>query len=167
MRDGPAFVPCDLHRHFAIWRNDEIVAERCGMRDFMDVVRALADENRVRALLALRRRELCVCQLMELLHLAASTVSKHLSILKHARLVECRRDGRWCYYRLSDRDDSPFVRSALAWVQASFDDSLDARQIEKCVRRIEHMNLEDLCCRASALQCGPGETQEPRMEEAT
>ena len=45
------------------------------MREFMNITKALEDENRVRALLALRKGELCVCQLTELFGLAASTVS--------------------------------------------------------------------------------------------
>ena len=58
------------------------------MRDLMAVTKALADESRVRILLALKPGKLCVCQIVELLQLAPSTVSKHMSILKHARLVE-------------------------------------------------------------------------------
>ena len=61
------------------------------MREFMKITKALADENRVRALLALRRGELCVCQITELFGLTASTVSKQLSILYQAGLV----DSRW------------------------------------------------------------------------
>ena len=68
---------------------------------FMMITKALSDENRVRTLLALGGRELCVCQIVELLGLAPSTVSKHMSILANARLVESRQDGRWRYYRLA------------------------------------------------------------------
>lgn len=60
------------------------------MLDFMAIAKALADENRVRLLLALQKQELCVCQLIELIGLAPSTVSKHMSILRQARLVEAR-----------------------------------------------------------------------------
>ena len=49
-------------------------------------------------------RELCVCQIVELLGLAPSTVSKHLAILKQARLVDSRKEGRWMFYRLADED---------------------------------------------------------------
>jgi ArsR family transcriptional regulator, arsenate/arsenite/antimonite-responsive transcriptional repressor len=45
------------------------------MWEFMNIVRALADENRVRALLSLREGELCLCQIIEFLGLAPSTVS--------------------------------------------------------------------------------------------
>ena len=86
------------------------------MIEFMDIARALADENRVRVLLALRERELCVCQIVEMLGLAPSTVSKHISILRQARLLESRKDGRWIYYRLSGKDAPEAARTAIEWV---------------------------------------------------
>jgi ArsR family transcriptional regulator, arsenate/arsenite/antimonite-responsive transcriptional repressor len=89
------------------------------MRPFMNVTKALADENRVRILLALRKGELCVCQVTELLGLAPSTVSKHLSILFQAGLVESRKDGRWIYYRLPGKEAPVAARGAVAWVQDS------------------------------------------------
>ncbi len=86
------------------------------MRECMTVIKALADENRVRILMALRGRDLCVCELIDLLGLAPSTVSKHISILKNARLVESRKDGRWVYYRLAQNDTTPEAISAISWV---------------------------------------------------
>ena len=77
--------------------------EEISMRDLMAVLKALADENRVRALMALRPGELCVCQIVELLGLAPSTVSKHMAILKQARLVDSRKQERWMFYRLARR----------------------------------------------------------------
>jgi ArsR family transcriptional regulator, arsenate/arsenite/antimonite-responsive transcriptional repressor len=76
------------------------------MREFMNVVRALADENRLRALLALREGELCVCQIIAFLSLAPSTVSKHMSILRNAGLVEATKRGRWVYYWLPHDDEA-------------------------------------------------------------
>ena len=80
------------------------------MREFMNITKALADENRVRTLLALRKGELCVCQITELFGLAPSTVSKHLSILFQAGLVESRKEGRWIYYQLPGRNAPVVVR---------------------------------------------------------
>jgi len=93
------------------------------MREFMNLAKALADENRVRTLLALRGGELCVCQITELFGLAPSTVSKHLSILYQAGLVESRKDGRWIYYRLAAKGAPAAVRRALAWVTRSLEAS--------------------------------------------
>jgi len=86
------------------------------MRDFMAIVKALADENRIRILMALHERELCVCDIIDLLGLAPSTVSKHLSILYQAGLLESRKDGRWVYYRLARNDATPEALSAISWV---------------------------------------------------
>ena len=109
------------------------------MRAFLNITRALADETRVRALLALRQGELCVCQITELLGLAPSTVSKHLAILFQAGLVESRKAGRWIYYRWPDRDAPLVVREALDWVAQALADApaarADARQLKKIVRQ--------------------------------
>ena len=61
------------------------------MFEFLNITKALAEENRVRILMALEVEELCVCQITELLELAPSTVSKHMSVLRQARLVEGRK----------------------------------------------------------------------------
>jgi ArsR family transcriptional regulator, arsenate/arsenite/antimonite-responsive transcriptional repressor len=108
------------------------------MREFMNITKALADENRVRALLALRHGELCVCQMTALFGLAVSTVSKHLSILHQAGLVESRRNGRWIYYRLPGQEAPVSVREALAWVEESLARNpriaADAQQLKKLLK---------------------------------
>jgi len=119
------------------------------MRDFMAVVRALADENRVRALLALRERELCLCQIIELLGLAPSTVSKHMTILKQARLVDSRKNGRWNYYRLADEDAPVEANEALAWVRKAL--SSDPQTCKDDARLEQILKLEpEVLCRRQA-----------------
>jgi DNA-binding transcriptional ArsR family regulator len=86
------------------------------MKQFLDITKALSDETRVRALLSLANGELCVCQIIGLLELSPSTVSKHMSILHDAGLVERRKEGRWHYYRLAGKDATPIVRQTLRWV---------------------------------------------------
>ena len=71
------------------------------LKDFIRSSKALSDETRVRILNLLRRHELCVCQLMEILDMGQSTVSKHLGILKNAGLIEVEKRGTWSFYRLS------------------------------------------------------------------
>lgn len=89
------------------------------MRQFLNIARALSDEGRVRLLLALRDGEQCVCRLIELLGLSPSTVSKHISILEQAELIEFRKDGRWHYYRLpSIESASEPVRATLQWLDS-------------------------------------------------
>ncbi len=71
------------------------------LRQLLDIFSALSDASRLRAFASLRGREVCVCQLTELLQLAPSTVSKHMSVLKRSGLTESRKQGRWMYYRLA------------------------------------------------------------------
>ena len=111
----------------------------------MTITKALADENRIRALLALDGRELCVCQIIELLGLAPSTVSKHMQILTQARLVENRKEGRWRYYHLAD-DEAPFaVREAIGWVRGSISKTSKIQQDAKRLKEILKIDQEVLC----------------------
>ena len=115
------------------------------MRDFMAAAKALADENRVRALLALGEGELCVCQIVELLRLAPSTVSKHMAILKQARLVDSRKDGRWMYYRLAGKDTPIEARKMAAVVSDLLSDTAIARKDAKRLKQILRMDRDELC----------------------
>ena len=63
--------------------------------------RAYADPVRLRLLHALRGGELCVCDLMAIVDLPQATVSRHLSYLRRAGLLDCRRAGAWSYYTLT------------------------------------------------------------------
>ncbi|WP_457574744.1 ArsR/SmtB family transcription factor [Desulfolithobacter sp.] len=71
------------------------------MKDAAALFKALSEETRLRILVLLTRGELCVCDLMEVLDLPQSTISRHLAYLRHAGWVEGRRQGVWMYYRLA------------------------------------------------------------------
>ena len=119
------------------------------MFEFLNITKALAEENRLRILMALQRQELCVCQLIELLELAPSTVSKHVSVLRQARLVNGRKDGRWMFYRTAG-DGSPVeVKEAIAWVKKSLMRNERIRQDENCLKEILKIDREVLCSRQS------------------
>ena len=117
------------------------------MREFMAVTKALADPNRVRILLALRRGELCVCQITELFGLASSTMSKHLSILHQAGLILSRKTERWVYYRLPDRSVPAVVRAALAWVRQSLAKTEVVRDDARRLDKILQTDLKIICRR--------------------
>ena len=117
------------------------------MRHLVRTTKALADETRIRILGALQGRELCVCQLIELLGLAPSTVSKHLSILRNARLINSRKEGRWMYYRLSGEDAPGQITAALEWVFSSLVDSPQYTQDNLRLEEILKIDPEILCSR--------------------
>lgn len=85
------------------------------MQPFLALTKALSDETRVRALIALRDGELCLCQIIELLQLSPSTVSKHMDVLFQAGLVQRRKKGRWHYFQLIGKEGAPAARQAVRW----------------------------------------------------
>jgi ArsR family transcriptional regulator len=115
------------------------------MREFMSLTKALADATRVRLLLVLRQGELCACQLTELFGLAPSTMSKHLSILYQARLVNVRKEGRWVYYSLPRKEAPPSIRAALAWVDLSLADSEQTAADAKQLKQVLKIDPTELC----------------------
>ena len=117
------------------------------MREFMNITKALADEKRVRTLLALRKGELCVCQITELFGLAASTVSQHLSILYQAGLVESRKEGRWIYYRLPGKEAPVAVREAIEWVEKSLAETPRIAEDARKLKQILKTDPVELCRR--------------------
>jgi len=121
------------------------------------VTKALADTQRVRILQLLDRGELCVCQIVEVLALAPSTVSKHLSLLSAAGLVEMRKEGRWAYYRLPEGPTGEFSRPLQQWLQEALED--DAT-IERDRALLEGVLSLDLCSVARGQRCRTGVARE-------
>lgn len=118
------------------------------MKKVLAVTRALGDENRLRALAMLRDGELCVCRIIEMLELAPSTVSKHMSILKQAGLVETRRAGKWTYYRPADEtDDSAEI---VSWLLRRLADdpkiAADSVRLAEIRRRAEEEKKKNCPC---------------------
>lgn len=127
-------------RHVGNYKNNNFAA-------FVEAARALSDPGRVRILKSLEGGELCVCQIIELLGLAPSTVSKHMAVLRAAGFVHSSKRGRWVYYRLVDhKDRSPAVAGGLVWmegVSSAPEISADRKRLEQ----ILNTDPEKLCRR--------------------
>jgi len=113
----------------------------------LNITNALADESRLRALLALRRGELCVCQITALLGLAPSTVSRHISLLQQAGLVQTRKNGRWVFYRLAEMSADPLVADSIEWACRHAADSPTATNDRRSLELILKQDPEELCRR--------------------
>ena len=114
------------------------------MKKILQLSKALSDAGRLRALAALAGGELCLCQVIELLELAPSTVSRHMGLLLQAGLVETRKDGRWIYYRLPDRPD-PAAGQALELARSSLEADPTIQADARRLKRIRKTPLSDLC----------------------
>ena len=86
------------------------------MKDYLAVTKALSDASRTRMLCALRGGELCVCQLIELLQLAPSTVSHHIKELRQVGLIRVERRGQNIHCWI----DADVVRSLADFFQCSW-----------------------------------------------
>ena len=70
--------------------------------DLVDILKALADENRLRILNLLSNGELCVCDIETVLGIKQSNTSRHLNRLKVAEIIAFEKKSQWVYYRLKD-----------------------------------------------------------------
>ncbi len=123
------------------------------MRELVAITKALADENRLRALGLLQHSELCLCQIVEVLALAPSTVSRHMSILHQSRLVEMRKQGRWAYFRLADEQASELVRDAIAMVLSGLNREKRGKLDQKELKTVLKLEPEELCRRQGECKC--------------
>lgn len=78
------------------------------------LLKGFADETRLRILCLLRDREVCVHEIVDALEMSQSAVSHQLRVLRDARLVAHRREGRHVYYRLADDHVQEMLENALS-----------------------------------------------------
>ncbi len=138
-------VRTTIIRYMAKYRNE--------IEKVMQVLKALSDENRIRALCSLEGRELCLCQIIELLDLAPSTVSKHMSILKQAGLVAARKEGRWMYYRFPDEVSFNEKSGIYAWIQNTLRNDRQIHDDRLKLKALLREDPEELCRRQCAKSC--------------
>lgn len=89
----------------------QVIAMR---KESTNIFKALSDKNRLRILKMLQMKPLCVCEITEVLQLAASTVSQHLSILKKEGFILEDRDGKWVNYLINQRKGDQRISAILS-----------------------------------------------------
>ena len=82
--------------------NDELEMKENELTDLSDLFKMFGDSTRIRILCELRKGELCVCDIAERLDMEQSAISHQLRILKQAKLVRARREGKTMIYSLAD-----------------------------------------------------------------
>ncbi len=114
------------------------------MKKTAQIFKALSDETRLRILSLLARGELCVCDLMAILDLPQSTVSRHLAYLRNAGLVEDRRQGVWMFYRLA-REEGEFRQEVQSLLQPHLA-ALPQGQADRIALEAYFVRKEDSAC---------------------
>lgn len=120
--------------------------------DFVEITRALGDENRLKILAMLEISEMCVCQITDILKssrsfgLAPSTVSRHLSILHSAGLIVSSKRGRWIYYSLNV-DSIRLIEKTLRFVLESMSSCDEIARIRALAKKTLKKDPDLLCKR--------------------
>ena len=106
MKSDTREVPqCDfLHVHADIVEDvKEQMLDDDVLQDLSDLYKVFSDRTRIRILYVLLKREMCVCDIAQLLEMTQSAISHQLRTLKQSHLVKYRRDGKTVFYSLADQ----------------------------------------------------------------
>jgi ArsR family transcriptional regulator len=79
--------------------------------------KALGEPTRIKILKLIAEREMCVCELMEVLDMNQPRISQHLKVLKEAGVVSERKQAQWSYYSLCCEDFHNFVEAFVAFIK--------------------------------------------------
>lgn len=101
--------------------------------NFVEVLKALADETRIRILNLLMIREHCVCELETILNISQSNASRHLNKLKNMQIVRYEKKAQWIYYQIN----SSFVEENKALYDYL---KQQVKQNSQCLVDIERLN---------------------------
>ena len=95
---------------------------------------ALGDGTRLRLLNLMGEKEVCVCYFVEILGGPQSKISRHLAYLRHAGIVEARRDGKWMHYRIAMPPHigaAQVLRNTLDWLKQEKPMQVDRARLAK------------------------------------
>ncbi|MDP4116955.1 MAG: metalloregulator ArsR/SmtB family transcription factor [Bacteroidota bacterium] len=109
----------------------------------VNIFKALSDLNRLRILKALQSRVLCVCEIRELIGLANSTVSQHLSILKECGFILESKEGKWVNYMINPRPSDLRVSAILSSLDFWINDE-DIIITDK--KKVAGLDRKIICC---------------------
>ncbi len=108
------------------------------MNKHLEVFKALSDKTRVRILLLLMERDLCVCELMFVLKMEQSRVSHQLQVLKNADLVKDEREGKWMIYSISPAKKKVLLTifdRVIPQLKAAAESQLDKENLGVCLEK--------------------------------
>ena len=106
--------------------------------ELIPILKAMADETRLRMLHLLKERELCVCEIEEVLGIQQSNASRHLDKLRNAGLVCSEKRAQWVYYRMNEKtlQRYPFISKVIneeaSKIPSCQQDTLRLKSVKGC-----------------------------------
>mgnify|MGYP001169996970 CR=1 FL=1 len=121
------------------------------LREYEMVMKSVADPTRVRILKLLEAGEMCVCQIVAILELSQSTISKHLFLLKMAGLVKERQEKKWVHYALDGSEGVPYARKMLHTLKGWLNDDPVVARDRKREALAREIGPVEICDRGMTL----------------
>lgn len=94
--------------------------------EMADMFKLFADSSRLKIICEILNNELCVCDLCELLNLTQSNVSHQLQLLRAAKLVKHRKEGKQVFYSLKDEHVEKIIKMAIEHIREEKEEKLNA-----------------------------------------
>lgn len=110
--------------------------------DLIQVLKALADENRIRILNILNMGELCVCEIESILELNQSNVSRHLNKLSTLKIIRSFKKAQFVYYTLNKDmlEQHPFISDILN------NELIKVKECLKDIERLKYLKENHISC---------------------
>lgn len=121
------------------------------LREYEMVMKAVADPTRVRILKLLESGEMCGCQIVAILELSQSTISKHLFLLKMAGLVKERKEKKWVHYALDGSGGNTYSRKMLTTLKGWLRSDPIVQRDKKREAMAREMGPANICERGMTL----------------
>jgi ArsR family transcriptional regulator, arsenate/arsenite/antimonite-responsive transcriptional repressor len=116
------------------------------MKNFIKVMKALSDPNRVKIVKMLQKRTMCVCEIQTALAVAQPTVSNHLKLLEDAGLVDFKKEGQWVNYYPAAGNTNPYSSTLLGNLKHWLQDDPD---IVRVTENLAEIRREEICRKRS------------------
>lgn len=106
---------CGIHKDI-IEKVSKVMPDEAVLYDAAELLKVFGDSTRIRIIFVLCQSEMCVCDIADLLQMTQSAISHQLRVLKQARLVNTRREGKTIYYSLCDAHVQKIFYAAMEHV---------------------------------------------------
>ncbi|MEQ8192108.1 MAG: metalloregulator ArsR/SmtB family transcription factor [Candidatus Eremiobacterota bacterium] len=118
------------------------------IRNYIKILKILADPARLKLVKLLTCRELCVCEIEEVTGLKQPTVSQQIKRLKEADLVKERNEGKWSYYSLNTKLLKDFLLSLNDFIDMELEDLEEFKsEYEKLSGLSENIRIIECKCK--------------------
>ncbi len=118
------------------------------IRNYIKILKILADPARLKLVKLLTCRELCVCEIEEVTGLKQPTVSQQIKRLKEADLVKERNEGKWSYYSLNTKLLKDFLLSLNDFIDMELEDIEEFKsEYEKLSGLSENIRIMECKCK--------------------